>query len=172
MTKSYQSNFNPLERREWQSTHDRRTHETCLDIFRRDWASYPEAQFRFRQAVENLQIAVERTELLYNSQKYPSFIRNYKFRKSYCEYEICLKRLVEETEIFARSCDEYEYEHPELFQRRHKLQAKRKADIESGHCKVDITVGESSVNIKVQGKGSVDVSVKRGHTKPPPPYIP
>ncbi|KAE9406338.1 hypothetical protein BT96DRAFT_987484 [Gymnopus androsaceus JB14] len=93
---SSESNFNPLERREWQSRRDRISHDICLDVFKCNIPSYPEAQERFRRAVENLQIAIEETDLIHNSHKYPSFIKNYKFQKSYRKYEMCLQCLIEE----------------------------------------------------------------------------
>ena len=87
--------------------------------------------------------------------------------------------LLTSRQAFARSYDEYEDEHPELRRRRLQLQAeadqlqsKRRAGMESGHCKLDITVGERSVNIKVQGEGSVEIRVKQDTPVPPPPYIP
>ncbi|KAE9396031.1 hypothetical protein BT96DRAFT_1021569, partial [Gymnopus androsaceus JB14] len=173
MAQSSQSN--PLERREWQSIDDRRCHEVCLIPVNCGWRSYPEAQERFRRAVENLQNAVERTDSLYHSHKYPSFIKNYKFQKSYREYEMCLRHLKEESKVFAESCDDYEREHPELFPPRNKPKtSKRRRGVESGRCQVDISVGESSVDIKVRGEGSVNVRMKQkrqGH-RPPPAYIP
>ncbi|KAE9400813.1 hypothetical protein BT96DRAFT_1018627 [Gymnopus androsaceus JB14] len=173
MAQSSQSNFNPLEHREWQSLADRRLHEASLMPLKCGWRSYPEAHEKFRRVVENLQIAVERTDLLYHSHKYSSFIKNYEFQKSYHEYKICLQHLKEESRTFAGSCDEYEREHPELFPPRHKLPSKRRASVESRRCQVDITVGESSIDIKVQGEGSVNVRMKQehGHSVPPPPYI-
>jgi len=49
---SSQSKFNPLERREWQSKGDRITHNVRLDLLRWGCRSYPEAEERFRRAVE------------------------------------------------------------------------------------------------------------------------
>ncbi|KAE9400765.1 hypothetical protein BT96DRAFT_1018588 [Gymnopus androsaceus JB14] len=165
-----ESNFNPLENREWQKKEDRITHNVCLDQYKHNMPSYPEAKERFRRAVEDAQVAVEQTDSIYNSHKYPSFIKNSKFQKSYREYELCLRRLYEETRTFARSCDEYEDEHPELRRRRLKRQGAHIPDPAPRRCKVDITVGESSVDIKV--KGDVDVRVKQKRTVPPPPYNP
>ncbi|KAE9400781.1 hypothetical protein BT96DRAFT_1018602 [Gymnopus androsaceus JB14] len=168
-TKS-KSNFDPLESREWQRKDDRITHGVCLDIFKSNMPSYPEAKERFRRAVEDAQISVEQTDLIYNSHKYPSSIKNRKFQESYREYELCLRRLNEEMMTFARSCDDYEDEHPELRRRRLKRQGAHIPDPAPRRCKVDITVGESSVDIKV--KGDADVRVKQKRTVPPPPYNP
>ncbi|KAE9400766.1 hypothetical protein BT96DRAFT_1018589 [Gymnopus androsaceus JB14] len=170
MAQSSQSNFNPLEKRGWQNIDDMITHNTCLHTFKLDAPSYPEAKERFRRAVESLQIAVEQTDLIYNSHKYPCFIKNFKFHKSYREYEICLRHLGEETMIFARLCDDYKDEHPELRERRLQRLWAHIPDPAPRRCKVDITVGDSSVDIKV--KGDVDVRVKQRRTVPPPPYIP
>ncbi|KAE9400818.1 hypothetical protein BT96DRAFT_919275 [Gymnopus androsaceus JB14] len=124
------SNFNPLERREWQSIDDRRCHEVCLVPLNCGWRSYP--------AVEN-----------------------------YREYEMGIRHLKEESKVFARSCDDYERENPELFPPRHKLQARREeAGMESGRCQVDISDMErAQSDIKVRGEGSVNVRMSRTRTQ-------
>ncbi|KAE9411206.1 hypothetical protein BT96DRAFT_982977 [Gymnopus androsaceus JB14] len=166
-----QSNFNPLERREWQSRTDRLQHNLRLDLLRRGWRSYPEVQERFHRALENIQIAIERTDMIYHSQTYPSLIKNWIFRTSYREYEMCFQRLVEESEVFAESCDEYEQDHPELSHTFPKTYATTRGRA-GRHCQIDITVGGSSVDIKVQGEGSVDIRVKQRPVVSPPPYVP
>ncbi|KAE9410804.1 hypothetical protein BT96DRAFT_983491 [Gymnopus androsaceus JB14] len=83
-------NFNPLKHREWQCLMDRKYHQGWIASLNRPAPRYREAEDTYRRALDDLRIAVERTDSLYSSLKSSSGFKHYfkylQYQKSYWEY--------------------------------------------------------------------------------------
>ncbi|KAE9410800.1 hypothetical protein BT96DRAFT_912254 [Gymnopus androsaceus JB14] len=94
---SPESSFDPLKRREWQHPMDRKYHQGWIASLNRPGPRYREAEDTYRRALDDLRIAVERTDSLYNSLKsshsFKYYLKYLQYQKNYWGYKRCFKHV-------------------------------------------------------------------------------